>query len=390
MIMPHVSSAVAYDGPPPAPASADMITPRLVHAARSTWGNTPTWLMIRRRSSRSSSGARIGVRSRIRHSASVSARRLARTSTSLVWSFQILTWWPTTFAKARQRADRVLPVVQDGDVHGREPSTAARGLLLGSGILPLTEEAITMRSLVSRMWPAAVVLALVLLAHAGPAVPTAEAQAGGTLVIGLDQEPPDARSPRLALGGHLPDHRLGDREPPLSRARREARAVARRVVDRGGRRPERHLQAPPGRQVPRRHALQRRRGEVQLRPDRGSQLQGRRARGPSWPVTRSPRCSTSTRCRSASRLPYAPFVTYAAAGTLSLVSPKAVRETGRPGPHAARRHRPVHGQGVRRQGPRDDRPQPRLHAEGAVERPQPGPPTSTPSSGSSSRRRGPA
>ena len=40
----------------------------------------------------------------------------------------------------------------------------------------------------------------------------------------------------------------------------------------------------------------------------------------------------------------------------------------RPGPHAARRHRAVHDQGVRRQGPHDDGPQPRLHAEGAVER----------------------
>jgi len=47
-----------------------------------------------------------------------------------------------------------------------------------------------MRSLASRMWPAVVVLALVLLAHAGPAVRTAEAQAPGTLVLGLDQEPP--------------------------------------------------------------------------------------------------------------------------------------------------------------------------------------------------------
>ena len=47
-----------------------------------------------------------------------------------------------------------------------------------------------MRSFASPMWPAAVVLALGLLALAGPAVPAAEAQAGGTLVLGLDQEPP--------------------------------------------------------------------------------------------------------------------------------------------------------------------------------------------------------
>ena len=125
MTMPHVSSAVAYDGPPPAPASADMITPRLVQAARSTWGNTPTWLMMRSRSSRSSSGARIGVRSRIRHSASVSARRLARTSTSLVWSFQIFTWWPTTFAKAGNVRTVFCQSSRTVMFMGRKPSTVA-------------------------------------------------------------------------------------------------------------------------------------------------------------------------------------------------------------------------------------------------------------------------
>ena len=60
------------------------------------------------------------------------------------------------------------------------------------------------------------------------------------------------------------------------------------------------------------------------------------------------------------KTPYAPFLTYAAAGTLSMVSPKAVRETGdqvhtRPVGTGA-----VHDQGVRREGPRDDGPQPGL------------------------------
>src|SRR4029453_5605000 len=52
-----------------------------------------------RRSRRASSGARTGVRSRMRHSASVWARRLASTWTSLVWSLKIVTVWPAAFAK---------------------------------------------------------------------------------------------------------------------------------------------------------------------------------------------------------------------------------------------------------------------------------------------------
>ena len=98
MIIPHVSSAVAYDGRPP-PMKAETMTPRRVHASTSMCGCTPTWLMSRSLSRRSSSGARIGVRSRIRARASVSASRLASTSTSLVWSFQMVTWWPATLLK---------------------------------------------------------------------------------------------------------------------------------------------------------------------------------------------------------------------------------------------------------------------------------------------------
>src|SRR5688572_15617239 len=95
---PHVSSAVAYEGRP-GPVDDDMMTPRFVAASTSTWGKTPTWQMMRSRSSRSSSGAVIGVRSRMRQSASVSTSRLASISTSLVWSFQTVTACPFTLAK---------------------------------------------------------------------------------------------------------------------------------------------------------------------------------------------------------------------------------------------------------------------------------------------------
>src|SRR5207245_910115 len=77
----------------------------------------------------------------------------------------------------------------------------------------------------------------------------------------------DPRPARVAVGSDVPDHRLGHREPGLPRARRQAGAVARRVVD-----------------------------EL------------------AWQVS--------------FENPYAPFLAYAAGGTLSLVSPKAVRETG--------------------------------------------------------------
>jgi hypothetical protein len=66
-------------------------TPRRVHASTSICGKTPAWLISLSFGRRSSSGARIGVRSRIITSASVSLSRPASVSTSLVWSFQIVT-----------------------------------------------------------------------------------------------------------------------------------------------------------------------------------------------------------------------------------------------------------------------------------------------------------
>ena len=53
-------------------------------------------------------------------------------------------------------------------------------------------------------------------------------------------------------------------------------ALAGRVVDDVEGRAQRDVQAAARREVPRRHAVQRRRGEVQLRPHRRSEVQGRR------------------------------------------------------------------------------------------------------------------
>ena len=70
-----------------------------------------------------------------------------------------------------------------------------------------------MRPVRSWKWLTLALVALVLVVPGVPPTRPAGAQGGGTLVVGLDQEPPDPRSARLALRGDLPDHRLGDREP---------------------------------------------------------------------------------------------------------------------------------------------------------------------------------
>ena len=227
---------------------------------------------------------------------------------------------------------------------------------------------------------------LALLTLAAPMLPPAEAQAPGTLVLGLDQEPPDPRPARLAVRGDLPDHRLGDREPRLQGPRRQARPLAGRVVDAVQGRAQRHLQAPARREVSRRHAVQRRRGEVQLRPHRRSQVQGRR---------RPRRARRLRRLEGARRVLRAGELRDAVRAVPHLrglrpaqhrVAQGGARDR-RPGPHQADRHRAVHDQGVRRQGPHHDGPHAGLQAEAAVERAQPAPPSSRRWSGSSSPRR---
>ena len=140
---------------------------------------------------------------------------------------------------------------------------------------PEAPEEETMRPVHSRKW---LTLALVLAGALARvlAIRLADAQGGGTLVVGLDQEPPtlDPHASPSAVTYQIiasvaenllyrgPDGKL---VPWLA----ESWTVARG-------RPQRDLQAAPRREVPRRHAVQRRRGEVQLRPDRGSEVQGGR------------------------------------------------------------------------------------------------------------------
>ena len=66
--------------------------------------------------------------------------------------------------------------------------------------------------------------------------------------------------------------------------------------------------------------------------------------------------------------PFAPFLTYAAVRSAQPRLPQGGARERRPGPHEADRHRPVHDQGVRRQGPHHDGPHAGLQAEAAVER----------------------
>ena len=82
-INPQVSSEVAYEGLPGC-MSDDRIIPCSVNAATSTCGYTLRWLISFNFGKRAISGARIGVRSRISTSASVSLRRSANTSLSLL------------------------------------------------------------------------------------------------------------------------------------------------------------------------------------------------------------------------------------------------------------------------------------------------------------------
>ena len=126
---------------------------------------------------------------------------------------------------------------------------------------------------------AVALLTILALALSGGA-PAIDAQTGGTLVIGLDQEPPTL-DPHASPSAVTYQIIASVTESLLyKRPGRQARAVARRVVDDVQRRARRHVQAAAGREVPRRHAVQRRRGEVQLRPHRRSEVQGRAARAP--------------------------------------------------------------------------------------------------------------
>ena len=93
-----MSSAAAYDGVSECRLEDTMI-PSRVHASTSMCGWTLRWLISRSAGSRSSSGARIGARSRINTTASHLRRRRASVSTSSTWSFHTVTSCAASFSK---------------------------------------------------------------------------------------------------------------------------------------------------------------------------------------------------------------------------------------------------------------------------------------------------
>ena len=176
----------------------------------------------------------------------------------------------------------------------------------------------------------------------------------------------DARSPRVALGGDLPDHRLGDREPPLPAAATGSSCPG--SPSRGRRRRDgRSVTFKLRRDVKFHDGTPFNADAVKFNFDRivdPNFKAGRRPR-PRWPATRVEGHRRVHRTGNF-QAPYAPFLTYAAGARWPCLAQGGAGD-GRPGPHPAGRHRAVHGQGVRRQGPHDDGPEPGLRAEGAVE-----------------------
>ena len=183
------------------------------------------------------------------------------------------------------------------------------------------------------------VLAAVAPALSAPTVRAVLAQSGGTLVIGLDQEPPtlDPHASPSAVTYQIiasvtenllyqgPDGKL---VPWLAESWTTA-----------ARRAQRDLQAAPRREVPRRHAVQRRRGQVQLRPDRRPEVQGRRRPRAALAGYAGSKVLDEFTVQVTFETPYAPFLTYAAAGHAQPRLPQGGARDGRPGPHPAGRHR---------------------------------------------------
>ncbi|HEX9326521.1 MAG TPA: ABC transporter substrate-binding protein [Reyranella sp.] len=184
-----------------------------------------------------------------------------------------------------------------------------------------------MRPFRSRLGPAAVVLMLVLVALAGPAPRGADAQGGGTLVLGLDQEPPTLdphASPSAvtyqiiasvteSLAFKAPDGKL---VPWLAESWTTAKD-GRSVTFKLRRDVKFHDSTPFNADA------------VKFNFDRivdpkfkagGSRAQLAGYAGSKVLDEFTVQVSFET--------PYAPFLTYTAAGTLSIVSPKAVRESG--------------------------------------------------------------
>ncbi len=183
-----------------------------------------------------------------------------------------------------------------------------------------------MRPFRCRLWPAAIALAL-LLTLPGTTLPRAEAQAGGTLVLGLDQEPPtlDPHASPSAVTYQIiasvtenlvfkgPDGKLVPWLAESWTTTKDGRSVTFKL-----RRDVKFHDGTPFNA-----------DAVKFNFDRivdpKFKAGGARAQLAGYGGSKvldefSVQVSFET--------PYAPFLTYAAAGPLSLVSPKAVRESG--------------------------------------------------------------
>jgi peptide/nickel transport system substrate-binding protein len=183
-----------------------------------------------------------------------------------------------------------------------------------------------MRRFASRL-QSAVVLTLLLLVHPGPAAPPAEAQGGGALVLGLDQEPPtlDPHASPSAVTYQIiasvtenllykgPDGKL---QPWLAESWATAKD-GRSVTFKLRRDVKFHDGTPFNADA------------VKFNFDRivdpKFKAGGARAQLAGYAGAK---VLDEFSVQVGFETPYAPFLTYAAAGTLSMVSPKAVRETG--------------------------------------------------------------
>src|SRR5205807_1747124 len=139
--------------------------------------------------------------------------------------------------------------------------------------------------------------------------------------------PAHHRSARLAVGGDLSDHlqRLG--EPPVPGHRRQDRALAGHGLQGVPRWKMVYVHPPKGRDIHRRSAAHRGGGQVELRPDRRSELQGRGALVALTGYTGSKVIDEHT-VQVNFKQAYAPFLSYAAGSTLAMVSPKTTPTQG--------------------------------------------------------------
>ena len=183
-----------------------------------------------------------------------------------------------------------------------------------------------MRSFRVRLWPIAVVLVL-LLSSSGSTVPTAEAQSAGTLVLGLDQEPPtlDPHASPSAVTYQIiasvtenlvykgPDGKLVPWLAESWTTSKDGRSVTFKL-----RRDVKFHDGTPFNA-----------DAVKFNFDRivdpKFKAGGSRAQLAGYAGSK---VLDEFAVQVTFETPYAPFLTYAAAGPLSLVSPKAVRESG--------------------------------------------------------------